>query len=101
MWLLLSQLQDDYSTNVRDAGFRVRLPGELGTRNLYHVRVRSSNTTDPLDFATLNDPSMVRDGLTFGSYEMQIRLQEDNERAGTQIRLSDIRFATTGLQLSA
>ncbi len=97
--LLLSQLQDDYSTNVRDAGFRVRLPGELGTRNLYHVRVRSSNTTDPLDFATLNDPSMVRDGLTSGSYEMQIRLQEDNERAGTQIRLSDIRFATTGLQI--
>ena len=97
--LLLSQLQDDYSTNVRDAGFRVRLPGELGTRNLYHVRVRSSNTTDPLDFATLNDPSLVRDGLTFGSYEMQIRLQEGNERAGTQIRLSDVRFATTGLQV--
>ncbi len=97
--LLLSQLQDDYSTNVRDAGFRVRLPGELGTRNLYHVRVRSSNTTDPLDFATLNDPSLVRDGLTSGSYEMQIRLQEENERAGTQIRLSDVRFATTGLQI--
>ena len=97
--LLLSQLQDDYSTNVRDAGFRVRLPGELGTRNLYHVRVRSSNTTNPLDFVTLNDPSKVRDGLTFGSYEMQIRLQEGNERAGTQIRLSDVRFATTGLQI--
>ena len=97
--VLLSQLQDDYSTNVRDAGFRVRLPGELGTRNLYHVRVRSSNTTDPLDFATLNDPSMVRDGLTYGGYELQIRLQEENERAGTQIRLSDVRFATTGLQI--
>lgn len=97
--LLLSQLQDDYSANVRDAGFRVVLPGELGTRNLYHVRVRSSNTTDPLDFATLNDPSKVRDGLTTGSYEMQIRLQEGNDRAGTQIRLADVRFATTGLQI--
>ncbi|MDE0862900.1 MAG: GEVED domain-containing protein [Rubripirellula sp.] len=97
--VLLSQLQDDYSTNTKDAGFRVRLPGELGTRNLYHVRVRSSNTVDPLDFTTLNDPSMVRDGLTVGSYEMQIRLQEDNERAGTQVRLADVRFATTGLQI--
>ena len=97
--LLLSQLQDDYSTNTRDAGFRVKLPGELGTRALFHVRVRSSNTTDPLDFATLNDPSLVRDGLTSGSYEMQIRLQEADERAGTQIRLSDVRFATTGLQI--
>jgi len=97
--VLLSQLQDDYSTNTRDAGFRVRLPGELGTRNLYHVRVRSSNTSDPLDFATLNDPSLVRDGLTVGSYEMQIRLQEDNERSGTQVRLADVRFATTGLQI--
>ena len=73
---MINRLQDDYSTNVRDAGFRVVLPGEIGTRNLYHVRVRSSNTTDPLDFATLNDPSLVRDGLTSGSYEMQIRLQE-------------------------
>jgi hypothetical protein len=97
--LLPWQLQDDYSINAKDAGFRVVLPGELGTRNLYHVRVRASNTPDPLDFVTLNDPSKVRDGLTLGGYEMQIRLQEGNERAGTQVRLSEMRFATTGLQI--
>ncbi|MGI9471458.1 MAG: GEVED domain-containing protein [Rubripirellula sp.] len=97
--LLASQVQDDYSTNDKDAGFRIRLPGESGTRNLYHVRVRSSNTRDPLDFATLTDASRVRDGLTVGSYELQIRLQENNEQAGTQIRLTDVRFATNGLQI--
>ena len=44
-----SQLQDTYSSNPKDAGMRVRLPGEVGTRNLYHIRVRSANTTDALD----------------------------------------------------
>ena len=97
--VLASQVQDDYSTNDKDAGFRIRLPGESGTRNLYHVRVRSSNTGDPLDFATLTNPSLVRDGMTVGSYELQIRLQEANEQAGTQVRLTDVRFATNGLQI--
>ena len=97
--LLDSQLQDDYSINEKDAGFRIRLPGESGTRNLYHVRVRSSNTRNPLDFATLTDPNQVRDGLTIGRYELQIRLQETNEQPGTQLRLADVRFATNGLQI--
>lgn len=98
--LLPSQLQDDYSVNKKDAGFRVRLPGEEDARNLYHVRVRSSNTADPADFFnTIGDASLVRDGLTVGGYQLQIRLHEGNERAGTQIRLADVRFATTGLQI--
>ncbi len=97
--LLDSQLQDDYSTNSKDAGLRIRLPGEANTRNLYHIRVRSANTADPLDFATLTNPSLVRDGLTLGRYELQVRLQETDERAGTQIRLADIRYATNGVQI--
>ena len=90
--LLGSQLQDQYSSNPRDAGMRLRLPGEAGTRNLYHVRVRSSNTRDPLDRDAILDEARVRDGLTSGRYELQIRLQEDNETAGTQVRLADIRY---------
>ena len=97
--LLGSQLQDDFSTNPKDAGLRIQLPGEAGTRNLYHVRVRSSNTRDPLDFNTLTDPAQVRDGLSLGNYQLQIRLQEADERSGTQIRLAEVRFATTGLQI--
>ncbi|MEO1615074.1 MAG: GEVED domain-containing protein [Planctomycetota bacterium] len=78
---------------------RIRLPGEIGTRNTYHVRVRSSNTPDPTDFATLTDPALVGDGLTRGRYQMQIRIRETDESAGTQIRFADVRFATTAVQV--
>ncbi|MCC9599649.1 GEVED domain-containing protein [Stieleria sp. JC731] len=94
-----SVLQDTYSYNYKDAGMRIRLPGETGTRNQYHVRVRSSNTRDASDFATLIDPANVTGGLTRGRYQMQIRLQEADESAGTQVRLTDIRYATNGLQI--
>ncbi len=91
--------QDAYSTNAKDAGMRLRLPGESGTRNLYHVRVRSSNTTDPRDFATLTDPNLVLGGLTKGAYELQVRLQETDEQPGTQINFADIRYAENGVQI--
>lgn len=94
-----AQLQDTYSTNAKDAGMRIVLPGEAGTRNLYHVRVRSSNTRDPLDFATLTNPALVQNGLSTGAYQLQIRLQEADEHAGTQVRLTDIRYAVDGLQI--
>ncbi len=90
-----SQLQDIYTTNEKDAGMRVVLPGENGTRNLYHVRVRSSNTLDPTDFLT----GGVRDGLSQGAYQLQVRLGELDEFAGTQIRYADVRYATDGLQI--
>ncbi|MEM6472147.1 MAG: hypothetical protein AAF802_21475, partial [Planctomycetota bacterium] len=94
-----SVLQDAYSSNAKDAGMRIRLPGEIGTRNTYHVRVRSSNTPDPSDFATLTDPALVDRGLTLGRYQMQIRLGETDESPGTQIRFADVRFATTAVQV--
>ena len=106
--LLDSQLQDTFTSNPRDAGLRIVLPGEAGTINEYHVRVRSSNTRDPLDFSTLavespenpdDASSQLRNGLTTGRYELQIRLQEEDETAGTQINLADIRFATNGVQV--
>ncbi|QDT02610.1 Dockerin type I repeat protein [Rubripirellula lacrimiformis] len=97
--LLNSQLQDAYSSNSKDAGMRIILPGEAGTRNLYHIRVRSSNTVNPLDFNALNDPNNVKGGLSTGSYELQIRLQEADEHAGTQMRLADVRYAVDGLQI--
>ncbi|QDT58256.1 hypothetical protein SV7mr_07450 [Stieleria bergensis] len=93
-----SVLQDTYSINEKDAGMRLRLPGEIGTRNLYHVRVRSSNTRDADDYDTLINGDL-RGGLTRGRYQMQIRLRETDEVAGTQIKLADIRYATNGLQI--
>ncbi|MDA8744150.1 GEVED domain-containing protein [Rubripirellula amarantea] len=97
--LLGSQLQDAYSSNPKDAGMRITLPGEVGTRNLYHIRVRSANTKVATDLATLVDPAKVRDGLSRGNYQLQIRLSEVDEHAGTQVRLADVRYATTGLQI--
>ncbi|QDV65530.1 Dockerin type I repeat protein [Crateriforma conspicua] len=91
--------QDAYSTNAKDAGMRLTLPGEAGTRNLYHVRVRSSNTDNPTDFATLTDPGQVLGGLTSGSYQLQVRLQETDETPGTQINFADVRYADNGVQI--
>ncbi len=89
-----AELQDSYTTNRKDAGMRIVLPGELGTRNLYHVRVRSSNTTDPTHFG-----GPVRGGLSHGNYQLQIRLRETDESAGTQLRFADVRYATDGLHI--
>ncbi len=93
-----SAYQDDFSINPNDPGMRVILPGQPGQRNLYHVRVRSSNVVGS-DRSTLLDPSLVRDGRTQGSYQLQIRLREGDETAGTQIRHADVRFANKGVQV--
>ncbi|MCA9136100.1 MAG: pre-peptidase C-terminal domain-containing protein, partial [Planctomycetales bacterium] len=96
--ILTSVLQDTFSFNAKDAGMRIRLPGESGTINQYHVRVRSSNTRDGSDLNTLVNGNVLG-GLTRGRYSMQIRLSETDESPGTQIRLTDVRYATNGVQI--
>ena len=54
---------DLYTTNPKDAGFRLVLPGTLGSTNTYYIRVRSN-------------------GGTTGQYQLQVRLQEQPEVAG-------------------
>jgi hypothetical protein len=80
---------DRWSTNPRDAGMRVVLPGVKGTRGTYYVRVRSAGPD-------LND---VTAGLTKGVYQLQVRLRELDEIPGTIIRSADIRYATTGIEV--
>lgn len=96
--ILDSVLQDTYSYNPKDAGMRIRLPGESGTLNQYHVRVRSSNVRDGSDLDGLVNGNVLG-GLTRGRYSMQIRLGETDESAGTQIRLTDVRYATNGVHI--
>lgn len=96
--VLVSVLQDTFSYNRKDAGMRIRLPGETGTTNQYHVRVRSSNTRDGSDLNALVNGNVLG-GLTRGRYSMQIRLGETDESPGTQIRLTDVRYATNGIQV--
>ena len=95
--------KDSWTTNPRDAGLRVVLPGGLNAVNTYHVRVRSSNI-DRLDPAAnpadLQDPAKLANGLTAGNYSLQIRLRETDEFAGTTIRYADIRYADNGITVS-
>ncbi|MFO0869761.1 MAG: GEVED domain-containing protein [Pirellulales bacterium] len=90
---------DRYTTNPRDAGFRVMLPGQ-GDSNTYHLRVRSSNLKSGDPASRLLDSSLVGAGLTQGAYQLQIRLRELDEVGGTAVRYSDIRFAEAGITVS-
>ena len=72
---------DNGTTNAKDAGMRLLLPGAVGQINTYHVRVLSA------------------DQLVGGSYQLQVRLQELDEEPGSSIQFADIRFATEGVEL--
>jgi hypothetical protein len=80
---------DYWSTNPKDPGMRLVLPGAPGTTNTYYVRVRSNS-------ANLSDLSA---GQTAGNYQLQIRLHERDEKAGTTIRYSNISYATNGIEV--
>ncbi len=96
------EARDDYGTNPKDAGMRVLLPGQANQASLYHVRVRSSNltTSQSSDTPALRDPALVGNGLSKGSYQLQVRLSETQELPGTSISYADIRFSSTGVTLS-
>ncbi len=48
----------------------------------------------------LQDLDLVSAGLTTGTYRLQVRLQQDDEIAGSTVRYADIRFAQTGVDVS-
>ncbi|MGE3777583.1 MAG: pre-peptidase C-terminal domain-containing protein, partial [Pirellulaceae bacterium] len=77
------------TTNPRDAGLRIVLPGTPGSTATYHVRVRSNGP----NLTTLNG------GLTKGNYTLQVRLRELDEVPGSTVRYADIRYATNGVEL--
>lgn len=89
--------KDLFSTNPKDAGFRVKLPGEPGLNNLYHVRVRSSNLRPGDADSRLWDANQVGAGRSQGSYQLQIRLSEVDEVPGSGVSYADIRYARNGL----
>ncbi|MGN6545586.1 MAG: dockerin type I domain-containing protein [Aureliella sp.] len=91
--------KDLYSTNPRDAGMRVVLPGEPGSSVLYHVRVRSSNLREGDPVSRLLDPNLLNAGITRGAYELQIRLREEDEVPGSSVTYADLRYATNGIEI--
>ncbi len=96
------EARDDYSTNLKDAGLRVILPGQASVASLYHVRVRSSNQYpgQPANTPALSDPASVGQGRSKGPYQLQIRLNEQQEFPGSYIGYADVKFATNGITLN-
>lgn len=80
---------DHYTTNPKDPGLRVILPGPQGTTNDYHVRVRSNS-------GSLGN---LQGGLTSGHYQLQIRLREIDEQPGSIVQYANIAYATNGIEI--
>jgi hypothetical protein len=98
---LLQEARDDFSTNTKDAGLRIVLPGQDTITSLYHIRVRSSNQSpsQPAGTPALSNPASVGQGLSRGSYQLQVRLSEEQEYPGSSSTYADIRYARTGISL--
>jgi len=101
---------DFYSQNSRDAGFRVILPGTVGTQQQYFIRVRSQPKYEPVSTGidngsvTATTPGGYATGLangtpgaTSGSYELRVRLRQQDEKPGSTVRYADIRYPTIGI----
>ena len=71
---------DLYTLNPLDAGLRLTLPGSTGSLNEYFVRVSGANQS-------------------YGAYELQVRLRELDEFAGSTVRYADIRYAANGISI--
>ena len=81
---------DYYTLNHHDAGFRVVLPGSVGQTGTYFVRVRSNSPN--LDVA-------LDGGLTSGEYQLQVRLQQRDEKPGSTVRYADVRYPVVGIDV--
>ncbi|MDZ4849321.1 MAG: dockerin type I domain-containing protein [Pirellulaceae bacterium] len=98
-----NQPKDLYSTNPKDAGMRVVLPGPTNQTTIYHVRVRSSNAVGLNDADRINqlvNNAATVPGRSRGAYQLQIRLREADEFPGSSVTFADIRFASTGIDLA-
>ena len=95
---------DAFSTNPKDAGLSVVLPGAANQTFLYYVRVRSGQTAaleagDVGNNSFLTASASLGRGLTTGAYQLQIRVTEEDITPGTQVRFADVRYATNGVQI--
>jgi len=104
---------DFYSQNPKDAGMRVILPGTVGSQQQYFVRVRSQPKYEPVTTGASNgsvtatslaayqsdlaNPAKVTSGATSGTYELRIRLRQQDEKPGSTVRYADIRYPSIGI----
>jgi hypothetical protein len=85
--------RDYYTQNSVDPGFRVVLPGDNLKGTTYFVRVRSQGAADG------SQDNDLTKGLTSGRYQLNIRLRQMDEVPGSQIRYSNINYATIGIDV--
>lgn len=93
--------RDTFTTNPSDAGMRLILPGTNLKDQTYFIRVRSQGTVASATDTT-RTPANVSDtttGQTRGQYQLQVRLRQLDEKPGSTVRYSDIRYATTGIEV--
>jgi hypothetical protein len=85
---------DYYSLNRLDAGMALVLPGTAGTQGTYFVRVRSTPPS-----GNINTLKGANAGQTTGNYQLQIRLQQTDEKPGSTVRYADIRYADVAIDV--
>ena len=82
---------DFYSTNPRDPGMRVVLPGTGTGQGTYYVRIRSNTAPGRI--------TDVKAGLTRGEYQLQIRLRQLDEVGGSNVRYANLLYPQTGIHV--
>jgi hypothetical protein len=95
---------DSYSTNPRDAGMRVELPGTRGTLSNYFIRVRSQprpTGSTSVDFENAVDSivTAIDEGATSGRYELRVRLRQQDEKPGSTVRYAEIKYPQVGIDV--
>jgi hypothetical protein len=92
--------RDTYTTNPHDATMRVVLPNAANGTALknapFFVRVRSQPVNN--DF-TGEAGNFLNPGLTSGSYQLQVRLRQQDEKPGSTVKFADIRYATNAIEV--
>ena len=92
--LQYASLRNQFSSSPLDPGFRVTLPGTPSgaTPSNYYVRIYSKNTN-----GSGLSQYVPGKGTSSGEYQLQIRLQETQQYAGSTVQYADIRYATNGV----
>src|SRR6185369_14328512 len=85
-------------TTTRDPGMRLVLPNGINGQPLknapFFIRVRSQPATFTGESANTLNP-----GLTSGAYQLQVRLQQKDQKPGSTIRFADLRYATNAIEV--
>ena len=76
------EIHDHWTTNPKDAGFRIVLPGTPGQRDQYYIQVSS------------------HESASYGNYQLQVRLREVDEVPGSLVRHSSIKYSSAGITVN-